>query len=293
MVTFAGFLIVAGRWADRYGRLRMLNIGIACLVIGAALASIAPSLVVLIAMRGLQGIGAAMMAPASLGLAVAAWPVERRGTAVAVWSSTLALSTAVGPVAGGFLIEYGSWRWAYALEIPVGLIALVWGVRVLSESARHPETHHPDLVGAALLGAATGGLALAIVQGQEWGWASPAVLGLLVFCAVSIIVVARRTATHRDPIVPRTLLAVSSFRIASTSLFLFGLGFFSMLLAVVLYLTEIAGYSTVTVGIAIITLPIAALVSANVSGPLADRFGFRAVVIPECCSSLSVRCGSV
>ncbi|WP_428122836.1 MFS transporter [Candidatus Poriferisodalis sp.] len=280
MVTFAGFLIVAGRWADRYGRLRMLNIGIACLVIGAALASIAPSLVVLIAMRGLQGIGAAMMAPASLGLAVAAWPVERRGTAVAVWSSTLALSTAVGPVAGGFLIEYGSWRWAYALEIPVGLIALVWGVRVLSESARHPETHHPDLVGAALLGAATGGLALAIVQGQEWGWASPAVLGLLVFCAVSIIMVTRRTATHRDPIVPRTLLAVSSFRIASTSLFLFGLGFFSMLLAVVLYLTEIAGYSTVTVGIAIITLPIAALVSANVSGPLADRFGFRAVVIP-------------
>ena len=158
-------------------------------MIGAALASIAPSLVVLIAMRGLQGIGAAMMAPASLGLAVAAWPVELRGTAVAVWSSTLALSTAVGPVVGGFLIEYGSWRWAYALEIPVGLIALVWGVGVLSESARHPETHHPDLVGAALLGGATG-------------------------------------------------------------------------------------------GIAIITLPVAALVSANVSGPLADRFGFRAVVIP-------------
>ena len=280
MVIFAGFLIVAGRWADRFGRLRMLNIGITCFVIGAALAAISPSLVVLIAVRGLQGVGVAMMAPASLGLAVAAWPIERRGTAVAVWSSTLALSTAVGPVVGGLLIEFGSWRWAYALNIPVGLIALVRGTRVLTESARHPEASRPDLIGAALLGGATAGGVLAIVQGQEWDWTSPAVLGLLGICAVSIIAVARRTARHPDPIVPRTLLAVSSFRIASTSLLLFGLGFFSSLLAMVLYLTEIAGYSTVTVGLAIITLPIAAMVSANVSGPLADRFGFRAVAIP-------------
>ena len=280
MVTFAGFLVVAGRWADRFGRLRMLNIGITCFVVGAGLAAVAPSLPFLIVMRGLQGVGAAMMAPASLGLAVAAWPSERRGAAVAVWSSTLALSTAVGPVVGGLLIEYGSWRWAYALNVPVAIVALIWGIRVLTESVRRPETGTPDLVGAALLGGATGGLALAIVQGQEWGWASPAVLGLLVMCAASIVTVARRTARHPAPIVPRSLLAVSSFRIAFTSLFLFSLGFFASLLAMVLYFTEIAGYSTVTVGVAIVTLPVTALVSANVSGPLADRFGFRAVVIP-------------
>ena len=238
MVTFAGFLVVAGRWADRFGRLRMLNIGITCFVVGAGLAALAPSLPVLIVMRGLQGVGAAMMAPASLGLAVAAWPIERRGTAVAVWSSTLALSTAVGPVVGGLLIEYGSWRWAYALNVPVAIVALVWGIRVLTESVRQPEAGTPDLVGAALLGGATGGLALAIVQGQEWGWASPAVLGLLVMCAASIVAVARRSARHPAPIVPRALLAVSSFRIAFTSLFLFGLGFFASLLAMVLYFTD-------------------------------------------------------
>ena len=280
MVVFAGFLVVAGRWADRYGRLRMLNFGIAAFVVGAASAAVAPSLVVLVMMRGLQGIGAAMMAPASLGLAVAAWPVERRGTAVAIWSSTLALSTAVGPVIGGVLIEFGSWRWAYAINVPVGLIALVWGMRVLNESERHPEANRPDIIGAVLAGGATAGLALAIVQGREWGWTSLTVLALFAACAASIAAVALRIARHPDPILPRALLGVRSFRIAATSLVVFGLGFFASLLAVVLYLTHIAGYSTVKVGLALLTMPVAALVSANVSGPLADRFGYRAVVIP-------------
>lgn len=280
MATYAGSLIVAGRTADRFGRLRMLNVGLGCFVVGAALAALAPTLVALIAMRGLQGLGVAMMTPASLGLAVAAWPAERRGTAVAIWSSTLALSSAVGPILGGILIEQGSWRWAYCLSIPMGAFALVWGVRVLNESARDPEARRPDLVGAALLGGATAGLVLAIVQGRNWGWASPGVLGLLALAAVSIAVVARRIAQHEDPIIPRTLLSVSSFRTASTSLFLFALGFFSMMLAVVLYLTEIADYSTLRTGFAVSMLPVAATLSANLSGRIADRVGFRAVAIP-------------
>ncbi len=224
-------LIVAGRWADRFGRLRMLNIGITCLVTGAALAAVAPSLPVLVAMRGIQGIGAAMMPPASVGLAIAAFPPERRGTAVAIWSSTLAASSVVGPILGGLMIEAGSWRWAYALVPPMGASALIWGIKVLRETTRDP-------------------------------------------------IIARRVARHPDPIVPRAVLRVSSFRVASSSLFLFGLGFFPVILAMVLYLTEVAGYSTARAGFAISTLPIAATVMANISGHLADRFGYRTIAVP-------------
>jgi len=280
LVTYAGMLIVAGRWADRFGRLRMLNTGIVCLATGAAFAAVAPSRPVLIAMRGIQGFGAAMMTPASVGLAIAAFPIERRGTAVAIWSSTLALSSVVGPILGGLLIEAGSWRWAYALVPPIGVIALAWGVRVLTESTRDPGARPPDPVGSALVGVTTGGVAFAIVQGGDWGWTSAPVLGLLGAAALSVLIMARRVSGHPDPIVPRAVLEVSSFRIASSSLFLFGLGFFPVILAMVLYLTEIAGYSTARAGFAISMLPVAATISANISGRLADRFGFRTVAVP-------------
>lgn len=280
MVTYAGLLIVAGRWADRFGRLRMLNIGIACLVTGAAFAAVAPSLPMLVAMRGIEGFGAAMMTPASVGLAIAAFPIERRGTAVAIWSSTLALSSVVGPILGGLLIEVGSWRWAYALVPPMGAVALLWGIRVLAESTRDPDARPPDPVGSALVGVTTGGVALAIVQGSDWGWTSVPVLGLLGAAVLSVLVVVRRVARHPDPIVPQAVLAVSSFRVASSSLFLFGLGFFPVILTMVLYLTEIAGYSTARAGLAISMLPVAATIAANISGHVADRFGFRTVAVP-------------
>ncbi len=280
MVTYAAMLIVAGRWADRFGRLRMLNIGIVCLAAGAAFAVIAPSLPLLIATRGLQGVGAAMMTPASIGLAIAAFPLERRATAVAIWSSTLALSSVVGPIVGGLLIEAGSWRWAYGLVPPIGGIALVWGLRVLTESARDLDARPPDPLGSTLVGVAAGGLAFAIVQGGDWGWTSTPVLALFAVATLAMVAVALRVARHPDPIVPRAVLMVSSFRIASFSVFLFGLGFFPVILAMVLYLTEVAGYSTGRAGFAISMLPVAATVSANVSGRLADRFGFRTIAVP-------------
>ncbi len=280
MVTYAAMLIVAGRWADRFGRLRMLNIGIVCHAVGAALAAFAPSLPLLIAARGVQGFGAAMMTPASVGLAIAAFPIERRASAVAIWSSTLALSSVVGPILGGLLIEAGSWRWAYALVPPMGVIALLWGLRVLSESTRDPDARPPDPVGSALVGVATGGIAFAIVQGGDWGWTSARVLLLFAVAIVAATVVAVRVQRHPDPIVPRVVLGVASFRIASFSLFLFGLGFFPVILAMVLYLTEIAGYSTARAGFAISLLPVAATIAANISGRLADRFGFRTIAVP-------------
>jgi EmrB/QacA subfamily drug resistance transporter len=285
LVTYAAMLIVAGRRADRFGRLRMLNIGIVCLAAGAAFAVVAPSLPMLIATRGMQGLGAAMMTPASLGLAIAAFPIERRATAVAIWSSTLALSSVVGPILGGLLIEAGSWRWAYALVPPMGAIALVWGMRVLSESTRDPDARPPDPLGSALVGVAAGGIAFAIVQGGDWGWTSTPVLTLLGTAVLAMLIVALRVARHPDPIVPRAVLEVSSFRVASFSLFLFGLGFFPVILAMILYLTEVAGYSTGRAGFAISMLPVA----ATISGRLADRFGFRTIAVP---GTLLFACGA-
>jgi len=287
MLTYAGALIVSGRWADRFGRVRVLNGGFGCLIIGSVLLALAPTVPLLVAARGLIGVGAAMAAPSSLGIAVAAWPAERRATAVTIWSSTLALSSVVGPIIGGYVIELSSWRWAFALNVPMGLAALTWGVRVLPESSRQADARRPDMLGSALITATTSGLALLIVKGSEWGWSSPNILALAVFALMGTVFLGRRTTRHEDPILPRALLVISSFRVAIFSLFLFSLGFFSSMLVVVLYLTDIANYSTVRTGFAISVLALMAFTTANFSGRLADHFGHRQIAVPGmCCFAL-------
>ena len=218
MLTYAGALIVSGRWADRFGRVQVLNSGFICLILGSGLLIVAPSVPLVVVARGFIGVGAAMAAPASLGIAIAALPVDRRATAVTIWSSTLALSSAVGPVIGGFVIELSSWRWAFALNIPIGLVALIWGARVLPETNRDPSARRPDIVGSVAITVTTSVLALLIVKGSEWGWSSPIILALIGSTIFGTGFLAQRIMRHPDPVLPKGLLAIRSFRVAIASL---------------------------------------------------------------------------
>lgn len=279
-VSYAGLLIVGGRIADRIGRRRVYIIGLATFVLSSVAVAAAPSVGLIVAMRGVQGVGAALLTPASLGLVIAAWPYQRRTTAVAIWGSVLAVAVSVGPTLGGLIIELSSWRWAFLVNVPIGMFALGWGRRILIETERDPDATRPDLIGSILITAATSGVALAIVQGDEWGWTSIPVIGLVACSAASLAIIARRTVTHPDPIVPRALLLIPTFRTAALSLFVFCLGFFSMFLSMILFLTDVWGYSTLRAGVAITAVPVCAAISANVCGRLAERIGFRAIIVP-------------
>jgi len=281
-VTYAGLLIVAGRVADRVGRKRVFLLGLSLFVAASLGVALAPSIAILVTLRGVQGLGAAAMIPASLGLVIAAWPVERRTTAVAVWGSVLAISSSVGPTLGGLIIEFSSWRWAFLVNLPIGAFGLWWGRRILTETERDRSAARPDVVGAVLITVAASGVALAIVQGGDWGWASIPVIGLLGLAVVSVGIVAWRTFGHTNPIVPKALFSIPTFRIASIAVFVFSLGFFSTFLTLVLFLTDIWQYSALSAGLAITALPVAASISANVSGRVAERIGFRATIIPGC-----------
>lgn len=281
-VTFAGLLIIAGRLADRIGRRRVFNIGLILFVSSAAGLALAPTVPILVGMRGLQGLGAALMVPASLGLVVAAWPTERRTFAVAAWGSVLAVSTSIGPMLGGLIIELASWRWAFLVNVPIGVLAFWWAQRVLPETRRDPAAGRPDIVGSVLIVLATTSLLLAIVQGREWGWTSTALIGLLAFFAAALAVLLRHTMRHADPIVPVALFAIPTFRIATIAVFVFSLGFLSAFLVLVLFLTRVWGYTALEAGTAITALPVAATISSNASGMLAERIGFRATIVPGC-----------
>lgn len=287
-VAFAGLLIIAGRLADRIGRRRIYSIGMVLFIASAIGVALAPTVPVIVAMRGVQGLACALMVPASLGLVVAAWPAERRTFAVAAWGSVLALATSFGPMLGGLIIEYASWRWSFLISVPIGIFVLWWAPRILPETTRDPNAGPPDIFGSALIVVATTSLLLAIVQSRDWQF--PLLAGLLFFSAAALMALVHHMHRHRDPIIPTTLFAISTFRISTISVFVFSLGFLSTFLVAVLFLTSVWKLSPLQAGLAITALPVAAAISSNASGILAERIGFRAVIVPGC---LLFSCGAL
>jgi EmrB/QacA subfamily drug resistance transporter len=278
-VVIAALLVPAGGLADRYGHKRIFLIGVAGFTMASLLCAIAPSLETLIAARVLQGVGAALIAPASLAIVLDSFPSERRATGVGLWGAAAAAAAATGPTLGGALVELSDWRLVFLVNLPLGA-AIVWfGSRKLA--ARPPsDSRLPDLPGAAMLAASLALLTLAIIEGNEWGWAAPATLACFAAAAILLAGVVWRSTRHPRPIVEPALFADHAFRIGNLGTLLFSAAFFSIVLGNVLFLTSIWGYSVLTAGLATLPGPLLSTIFAGPAGKLADRFGHRAVIVP-------------
>jgi EmrB/QacA subfamily drug resistance transporter len=274
-IVFAAFLVVAGRWSDAFGRKRSFLLGVGLFTAASAACAVAPSIGFLVAARAVQGFGAALLMPASLGLLLPEFTPERRHVAIGAWAAVGGIAAAAGPPLGGLLVQ-ASWRWVFLVNVPVGLAALVAGWRVLRE-VRHPEPGRPDFLGASVLTVAVGALAGAIVQGGQWGWGSARIIGLLVVAALLLAVLARRIARHPAPIVEPALLAVRAFSVASAASLLFFAAFAGMLLGCVLFLTGVWHESTLTAGLMIAPGPALAAASSVPGARLGRRFGAHRV----------------
>jgi len=219
-IVFAALLVPAGRLADLLGRRRMFLTGVVGFLVASVLCGIAASAELLVAARVLQAAAGAILVPTSLALLLPEFPVERRATAVAIWSATGAVAAALGPSLGGVLVDEAGWRWVFFLNVPIGLAALLPARRLLRER-RDPAGVLPDAVGSALLVAGVGALALGIVKGPEWGWESARVIGSLAAGAVLIPAVVLRSARHRAPVVELGLFRVRSFAVSNGGMFAF------------------------------------------------------------------------
>ena len=178
-IVFASFLIVFGRLADLLGRRRLFTAGIALFTLASVWCAAAGSLDLLVVARMAQAAGAAMLVPASLAVVVEAFPADRRGHAVSLWGASAAVAAGLGPPIGGALVELGGWRLAFLVNLPIGAVAWWVAGHTLVESRAPGHRRMPDVRGALLLAGALSLLTLGIVQGDDWGWSSPAVLGSL------------------------------------------------------------------------------------------------------------------
>jgi EmrB/QacA subfamily drug resistance transporter len=278
-IVIAAFLVPAGELADRLGRKRLFLLALNAFIVTSVLCAVAPTWEALVAARVLQGVAAAVIAPVSMALMLPEFPPERRSAGVGIWGAAAALAAASGPPLGGLLVEVGDWRLIFLVNIPIGIGILLLGRGALIES-RDERAGLPDLIGALVTVAGLGALALAIVEGEAWGWGSARIIGLFVLAAALVGVLVRRCLTHPRPIVDPALMRIPSFRRGNLATFLFSVAFFSMILGNILFLTGVWQYSILKAGLAVMPGPLASTIVAAPAGRLADRFGHRVVIVP-------------
>jgi len=274
-IVFAALLVPAGRWADRAGRKRAFLAGMTIFTLASAACAAAPSVGVLVAARVVQATGAALLMPTSLALLLPEFPPERRQVAVGIWAAVGGAAAAAGPLAGGLLTQ-ASWRWVFLVNVPIGIAAVIAGLRTLRE-IREPNTVRGDILGAVLLTAGVGALTLAIVKGTDWGWGGGRVIGLFAAAAVLGILVGRRSTRHPAPVIEPAVVRVRAFSVAAVAMLLFNVAFAMMLLSNVLLLTQGWHESILRAGLQLAPGPGMAALSAVPASILAQRFGPRLV----------------
>jgi EmrB/QacA subfamily drug resistance transporter len=275
LLAVSALILLGGSLGDRFGRKRIFQLGIIVFAAGSVLCAVAPTAVMLVVARVIQGVGGALLTPGSLAILEASFRPSERMKAIGAWSGLSGVASAIGPFLGGWLVDAASWRWIFLINLPLAVVVVVVTARHVPESFDPHAAHHVDLPGAGLIAVALGGVSWGLIGAGSKGWSAPTVWGALVVGAASFVgfvVVERRSP---QPMVPPSLFSSAQFRAANlvTAAVYAGLGGVFFLL--VIQLQNVLGYSAIQAGAA--TLPITALMltlSAR-SGALAARIGPR------------------
>jgi EmrB/QacA subfamily drug resistance transporter len=272
---FSALLLVGGSLGDRFGRRRLYAIGMAVFAGASALCGLAGSIRLLVLARAIQGIGAALLVPGSLAIIAASFPEKERGRAIGAWSGWSAMTTAVGPVLGGWLIDHAGWRSAFFVNPPIALTALLLLFWRVPESRDPSAAKQLDWIGAGLATLGLGGLVFGLIESSRRGFRDPAVLTALAVGAASVVAFVVAEAKSRAPMLPLSLFRSRAF--AGANLLTAGLyGALAMALFVLpLDLIQVQGYSATAAGAAILPLIAIVFLLSRWSGGLLDRVGAR------------------
>src|SRR3954453_23739640 len=275
-LMFGGFLLLGGRAADFFGRRRLFLAGVAGFSIASLINGLATSSGMLIAGRGLQGLGGALVSPAALSIITTTFAEgPDRNKALGVWSAIAAGGAAVGLVMGGVLTDVLSWQWCFFVNVPVGIFAILAALRYVPNTLAEHRPSSIDIAGAL---AVTSGLVLlvyAIVKAQQWGFGSPRTLGLAAVAAAlftAFIFIERRS---KAPLVRLGIFRKRTLTGANTVMTLVAAGMFSMFFFVTLYLQDILGYSPLKAGLSVVPVTVGIMFGAGVAQQGIKRVGAR------------------
>ncbi|MGI8677720.1 MAG: MFS transporter [Jatrophihabitans sp.] len=279
-LTFAGFLLLGGRAADLWGRRRLFLIGVALFSITSLIGGLAQTGGELIVARGLQGLGGAVLSPATLTILTTTFTDPRaRAKALGAWSAVAGAGGATGVLAGGVLTDLLSWRWILFINVPIGLLVLVVARFAIAESRGVGERPTLDWLGALTVTGGLVALTYGIVSTESHGWGSAFVLGFIGLGVVLIgafLTVERR---HRHPLVPLRLFRSRSLTGANLIMVLTGSVMFSLFFFLSQYLQDVQGYSPLRAGFAFLPMPLAIIVGTQISSRIVERVGPRVLLM--------------
>ncbi len=276
-IVYASLLVLFGRLSESRPRQNGFLLGALVFTLASAACGLASDLGMLIAFRVLQAAGAALLTPTSLSLVLATTAPDKRHGAVRAWTAVGGGSAALGPVIGGLLVA-ASWRWVFFVNVPIGLVAVAIGWMRLPNVPGHP-VKAPDGFGAALVTAGVALLSLGLVEGNDWGWGSARVIGVLVAAALLLGAFALRLTRHDNPLIDPALFRIRAFRGSSVVALTFSTAFGAMLLSIVLWMQDVWHWSALKTGLAFAPGPLMVPLFGFVfTGPLIARFGPARVI---------------
>jgi len=276
-LTFAALMLVGGKVADAYGRRLVFVIGIVVFTIASLFCGLADSGETLIAARVLQGVGAALMNPATLSIIAATFPPHQRGTAIGIWAGVSALALAIGPLAGGLITDHLDWSWIFFVNVPVGILGVLASFLLIDES--RDETHvRLDLPGLVTSAVGLFALTYGLIEANTYGWGSARILGSFVLAAVTLVAFVVLERRQRDPMLPLELFRSGTYAGANLVVLLVALAMFGVFFFVSLYMQNVLGYSAVQAGAAFLPMTILIILVAPIAGKTSDHIGSRGLM---------------
>jgi EmrB/QacA subfamily drug resistance transporter len=274
-LTFAALLITGGKLGDLFGRRRTFVIGIAIFTLSSLACGLAPTASFLIGARIVQGIGAALMNPASLSIITATFPPRERGQAIGIWAGVSAMALAIGPLVGGLIVDNINWNWIFFINVPVGVAGIIVSQLVIKESRDTSHEQSLDLPGLITSSAGLFALTYALIEGNRHGWTSPEIVGL--FSAAALLLVGFVVLEHyqRLPMLDLSLFRNGSFAGSNIVAMLVSLGMFGVFFFVSLYIQNILGWTPTQAGASFLPMTLLIILVAPIAGKLSDRVGSR------------------
>ncbi len=274
LLALGSLILIGGSLGDIYGERRVFAVGVAAFGLLSVACAVAPTIETLIAARALQGAAGALLTPSSLAIIVAAFSPKERGRAIGAWTAWGGIAGIVGPLAGGAIVDQISWRWIFALNIPLVAVTLVLIFAAVPQTPR-VERRRVDFLGAVLCTLGLGGIVFALIEQPRFGWAGPAILGPL---AVGTIAFASFLAYERraaQPMLELELFARRNFAVGNLETLTMYAGLAILFFFLVIFLQQVAGYSALRSGLATLPSTLVMFALSRRFGALADRYGPR------------------
>ena len=292
-LTFASLLLTGGKLGDLLGRRLIFTIGLAVFTLSSLACGLSSSAPELISARAVQGIGAALMMPATLSIISATFHARERGMAIGIWAGVSAMALAIGPLLGGVITEHISWNWIFYVNVPIGVLAVIAAIVVVPESRDTSREQRLDLPGLVTSAVGLFALVYALIEAHSYGWTSARILGLFAIAVVALAAFVLLEMHQRVPMLDLSLFRNGTFAGANLVAILVTLAMFGIFVFFPIYMQTFRGWSPIQAGAALLPWTVMVVIFAPIAGKLSDRVGSRwlmaggMTVVAICCLLLS------